>query len=81
MSKPTAQVQPENFEPEVRRLFGDLRLKHIWEMAYSHFFVSWIFDCICDGESAMHPFVEAVSKPNAAVMALEQYNYPLASQA
>ncbi|MBD2230966.1 hypothetical protein [Phormidium tenue] len=46
-----AQVQPENFEPEVRRLFGDLRLKHTWEKAYSHFFVSWVFDCICDGDT------------------------------
>jgi hypothetical protein len=46
-----AQVQPENFEPEVRRLFSDLRLKHTWEKAYSHFFVGWVFVCIFDGDT------------------------------
>ena len=46
-----AYVQPENFEPEVRRLFGDLRLKYTWEKAYSHFFVSWVVGCICDGDT------------------------------
>ncbi|WP_206755240.1 hypothetical protein [Nodosilinea sp. FACHB-13] len=46
-----AHVQPENFEPEVRHLFGDLRLKHTWEKAYSHFFVGWLIACIFDGDT------------------------------
>lgn len=46
-----AQIQAENFKPEVRRLFGDLRLKHTWEKAYSHFFVAWLIACIFDGDT------------------------------
>jgi hypothetical protein len=46
-----AQVQTENFKPEVHRLFGDLRLKHTWEKAYSHFFVGWLIACIFDGDT------------------------------
>lgn len=46
-----AEVQEENFLPEVRKLFGDLRLKHTWERAYSHFFVNWVVGCAVEGDT------------------------------
>ncbi len=46
-----AIIQPENFEPEVSHLFGDLQQKHTWEKAYSHFFVAWVYDCVMDGDT------------------------------
>ena len=46
-----AVVQDENFLPEVRRLFGDLRLKHTWERAYSHFFVNWVVGCAIEADT------------------------------
>lgn len=46
-----AVVQGENFLPEVRKLFGDLRLKHTWERAYSHFFVNWVVGCAVEADS------------------------------
>ncbi|PSN15847.1 hypothetical protein C7293_05560 [filamentous cyanobacterium CCT1] len=46
-----AVVQEENFLPEVRSLFGDLRLKHTWERAYSHFFVNWVVGCAVEADT------------------------------
>lgn len=35
----------------MRKLFGDLRLKHTWERAYSHFFINWVVGCAVDGDT------------------------------
>ncbi|HEY9879658.1 MAG TPA: hypothetical protein V6D29_14465 [Leptolyngbyaceae cyanobacterium] len=47
----TASVcQSENFKPEVRKLFGDLRRKNTWEKAFAHFYVQWVLSCAADGD-------------------------------
>ncbi|MBD2261243.1 hypothetical protein H6G13_27165 [Pseudanabaena sp. FACHB-2040] len=42
--------QVENFKPEVKRLFGDMRRKVTWEKAFAHFYVQWLMACVGDGD-------------------------------